>query len=364
MGVSEKKAMDMAKSENVVAFPDLSRVEAQATEWIMLFEDGGGTPEERAAFKRWLDESVHHRDAYMRFAALWDGMERFEELSDYSAADDGATLLKGSRYFPRSLGRRSLMRIAASLFLVVAAAVAYQALSVGDLRHVASHETVVGAHRTVSLPDGSRIDLNTNSRMEIDYSLTSRRVRLVRGEAYFDVVENQSRPFVVEAGGGAVRAVGTAFSVRLRDRKIDVTVTEGQVALFASAPDRAERVEGGDRAAPAALLRVAAGQQVVFEDDVEQLNHVAADVMKRKLSWRDGMLAFSGEPLSEMVAEVSRYTDMTIEIEDDELRVFPVAGYFKAGDVEAMLEAFELAGGLRVERLGPKHVRLTKGEAR
>lgn len=356
--------MGMTESKNVVAFPDLSRIEAQATQWIMLFEDGGGTPEERAAFKQWLDESVHHRDAYRRFAALWQGMDRFEELTDYSASEAGAALVKEGRRLPRILSRRSVMRIAASLFVVAGAAAAYQVASVVGLRHAASHETAIGAHQTLSLPDGSRIDLNTNSRVEISYTRTGRQVRLVRGEAYFDVAESTARPFTVQAGTGVVSALGTAFSVRLRDHKIDVTVTEGQVALFAVAPGQVERAEHGDDARSAALLRVTAGQRVVFQEEVEQLNHVAADVMKRKLSWRDGMLAFSGEPLSEMVAEVSRYTDMTIEIKDDQLRAFPVAGYFKAGDVEAMLEAFELAGGLRVERLGPKHVRLTKSETR
>ena len=157
----------MTQDKNIVAFPDLSQIEAQATEWIMLFEDGGGTPEDRAAFQAWLNSSDQHRDAYKRFAALWGGMDRYEELTDYTASADVQQLLRANTRPPLLGSRRAFVGIAASLLLVVGIGGGAQIAAMFGANHSAVYQTAVGDRELIDLPDGSQIELNTNSRVEI-----------------------------------------------------------------------------------------------------------------------------------------------------------------------------------------------------
>ena len=209
------------------------------------------------------------------------------------------------------------------------------------------------------------MQLNTNSQIDVSYSKTQRKIVLKYGEGYFDVAPNKQKPFAVYAGNGIVTAVGTAFSVFLRDEKIDVMVEEGTVALSSTraSTGAATRTltEQGTTPQPAALLgTVSAGQNVIFEETVERVDLIAPDTVQRKLSWREGRLAFAGEPLSAVVDSISRYTDISIDIEDSDLRQLPIAGSFNVGEVDAMFEALQIMINVRIERIDSKRVRISK----
>ena len=197
------------------------------------------------------------------------------------------------------------------------------------------------------------------------YSRTARIVRLTAGEAYFEVEKDARRPFLVHAADGVVEAVGTAFTVRLHGGDaVEVTVEEGRVAIASSLPSgKAPEGREDPPSVPAGqfapLAQLTAGQSAVFGERVEAIAHMDEPALKRKLSWRQGMLAYSGDPLASVVADISRYTDVVIEIDDPALGEKPVAGYFRAGEVEALLDSLELSFGLNVERVNDKLVRLS-----
>jgi transmembrane sensor len=210
--------------------------------------------------------------------------------------------------------------------------------------------TRLGEQKPALLTDLSKVLLNTDSQLEVDYSAKQRRIHLLKGEAYFEVKHDVTRPFLVYAGRNIVRAVGTAFTVRLNKAGVEVIVTQGNVKLSSLEDGTATPAKD----LPSSAIRVAdvaAGQRAVISEQVESIQPIAPIDIERKLSWREGVLAFSGEPLEQVVAEVRRYTPVTIVISDPAIRNLRIGGYFKVGETDAMLQALETSFGIRINRV-------------
>jgi len=335
--------------DNIVPLPSTAEMEAEAAAWLVLLEREDVSPANLAEFKRWLNASERHKAAFASISALWDDLAVLSELNDIAASNEALP--------PHRVARRQwLTGLAASIALLAGVGGGQFILHGRDAKNAAgTYATATGEQRTVELADGSRVELNTGSRIEVAFSSSARYVRLIAGEAFFDVAHDQRRPFAVAAGDSLVEAVGTAFNVRLRERNaIEVTVEVGQVAV-ATAVTAAERIDPAERGPRAMLF---AGQSTVFTERIEEIVQMPTSELDRKLAWRSGLLVYAGTPLSEVVADISRYTDMTIEIPDLPLALKPVGGYFRVGQIEALFEALEVNFAIRVERVGPNHVRL------
>jgi transmembrane sensor len=201
-----------------------------------------------------------------------------------------------------------------------------------------TYETRVGVFSRIVLEDGSVVDLNTNSEVHVRLG-DIRAVRLVRGEGRFQVAHDATRPFVVAAADAAVRAVGTAFTVRLRDAsRVEVVVAEGKVAI--AAPHVAQ-------GAP-----LAAGESAVVLPDRLAVTQVSPQLLKRKLAWTAGRLEFRGESLADAVAEFNRYNVRQIRLGSATLRTLRVGGNFKATDPESFAAALASAFNLHVDPAG------------
>lgn len=358
------KAIVMDKKENLSVIPDQKTIDAEAADWLVRLEEDYVSAEDRAAFLAWRSASARNREAFDRLSALWGGFDMAKVLADYGASDDNAGLLArdAARARLNAFARRAVLTgVAASVAVAAAAGVAlqFQGRYVDPNRGLV--ETQIGEQQTVSLPDLSVIEVNTNSRVEYSYEQEAREIKLVRGEAFFKVAPNKDRPFTVETPNGRVVAVGTAFTVRLDNNKVDVLVSEGSVVFLPSDFGSAKPVKPQEIASLSpALTAISAGQTAVFQERGEQVDLIEPEALARKLSWRQGVLAFSGDPLSDVVQDVSRYTDVVIEIDDQTLRDLPVSGYFKIGEVDELFEALELMAGLHAERVGAKRVRLVR----
>jgi len=223
--------------------------------------------------------------------------------------------------------------------------------------------TTVGGQKTLELVDGSTIILNTNSEIDIKITPTSRTINLSRGEAHFDVASDMKRPFEVFAGGGVVEAVGTAFTVQLHQENVEVTVTDGVVKLLTQPETQITPVfiESENEQAPAltAIAALTAGQNAVFSKQIQSVEWMSDDELEQKLLWREGFIIFAGEPLSKVVADISRYTEIIIEIEEPSLEETPIGGRFKVGDVEGLFEALENIFNVKVNRINSAHVKLS-----
>jgi transmembrane sensor len=201
--------------------------------------------------------------------------------------------------------------------------------------------------------DGSIITLNTATRVAIAFSPRRRDVQLIEGEAFFDVAKNPSRPFIVEAGGTRVRAVGTSFVVRrLKDQPLQVVVREGVVEVTLDLPEGAPVKLAANMTATAFAATPFNAPQVVTAE-------ASSAEVDRRLAWREGRLEFEGETLQRAADEFARYSDIRIVIDDPGIGRELVTGWFACADPVGFARAAASALDLRAE-IGKGEVTLTR----
>lgn len=200
--------------------------------------------------------------------------------------------------------------------------------------------------------DGSSVELNRGAVVRAAFTTTERRVELLNGEAYFVVAKNPGRPFVVRAGGVDVRAIGTAFSVRLEAGAVEVLVTEGRVGV------QPENVRGATTGTPGAdpATLVDAGQHATVSftpATPPRVTEASPAQLSRHLGWQAQLLDFSSAPLAVAVAEFNRRNRVQFEIADAELGALPIVASIRSDNVEGFAQFLANAPGIHVERRGP-----------
>lgn len=321
-------------------------IESAAAAWLSL-RDRGMDAAETAEFVRWLQKDPQHAAIFAELDTVWKNFDRLGAVAVGSPDPD----LLAPRVSPRR--RRVLVWSA----LGAAAAVTALLLGVSSSRskpHTA--ETAIGAFQKFDMPDGSVAQLNTDSAIDLDFSATERRVRVVRGEVFFNVTKDPARPFVVTTGRVAVRAVGTAFNVRSRAAAVEVLVTEGRVrvddlqggqSVLPSAPSAAESplLAAGERAVVAVSTNGSAPAPVTAK-----VEKVAAPAALRALAWQERRLEFDGETLAEVVREFNRYNRQQLIIADAALAARPFSGTFRADGYESLVRLLESDFGVSAAR--------------
>ncbi|KAF1717033.1 hypothetical protein CSC74_09235 [Pseudoxanthomonas yeongjuensis] len=317
--------------------PSVEDAERQASDWIARLQADDVSAEDRAAFEAWHDAHPRHARAYGELTATWKqfvAAGRTVRTVAFGNAMESAT---------RTLRRRyGVIATAAAVVLAVVAASWLQ------LRTPSTFETGIGEHASVALPDGSRLELNSNSAVQVSYSDAARVIRLDRGEAFFTVAHDTERPFWVQADRTWVRAVGTAFNVYRRERDTQVTVSEGRVKV-AIANIREAPSDTALALLPVSLL--GAGQQAELRGANTKVRTLALPDIGREISWRGGTVHFDNRPLHEVVKELRRYTPLQIELGAG-ARDLPVGGTFQTNPqgAEALLSMLHDGLGLRVRR--------------
>lgn len=359
----------MDKEDKILSIPGQEEIDTTAMDWLLTLEEGDISHKERAAFNAWLGANTRHSEAFERVTALWGEFDQAKVLADYAVSDENTALIAEDIRTNTRWGHfhpGALAKYAASFAMIVGLGFMMLQYSFLDAPHPqGSYQTAVGEQKTIALPDGSTIELNTDSRVEYTFTDISREIRLISGEAFFDVASNKAKPFSVLTNNGSVTAIGTAFTVRVLEKKLNVLVSEGRVALslLPTSKDGNQLYPENISETPE-VIELIEGQSTIVENGTQQvIQDVDAERMIEKLSWRQGVLAFSGSPLSEVVADVSRYTDVEIIVKDEALRTMPVTGYFGIGEVEEMIEALELMAGIKVEYPSKGQIYLTRADA-
>jgi transmembrane sensor len=222
---------------------------------------------------------------------------------------------------------------AACLVLALGTGVAFKAFAPRDPNHLVAE---VGQVRREVLADGSAVTLNTGAVLDVRYGSEGRKVRLVKGEAFFDVVHDPSRPFVVESRAGSARVLGTAFDVRLKGDAARVSVLRGAV--------RVEPASGRG----VAVLR--AGQGAWLDGDAPRA--AALEDPAAVDAWRQGRLVVYHRPLSEVVDEIGRYRRGKVFVRGQALAARPVSGVFDVARPDDAIDALAASLNLRTARLG------------
>jgi transmembrane sensor len=306
-------------------------IEAQAATWLVRVDAGELPEEQQAAFEAWQEADPRHRAAYLRLAAAWRRADRLKELRPFESVP--------SQRVPRKFA--VTVAVAASVLLGLALLHSFTR----DSETWHTYSTGLGGFQRVVLWDGSAVELNTGSEVRVNFSAKDRRVVLIRGEANFKVTHNPTRPFDVTAGGTAVRAVGTEFSVSLRDNQtVDVLVTEGRVAIRPLAGSSAGHAAQGPMLGPGEIATVSASGASV------QL--LPPDSVARRLAWTTGRLMFNGQTLAEAAAEFNLYNRCKLVIADPDVASLQVGGSFVATDLDSFVAALGHALNVRVREDG------------
>ena len=333
-------------------------INQQACAWIAKLH-GEPSAKDLQNFRAWMAQSPAHKTEVRQLAKLWGELDVLTELA--VVQEPLSTQSTSARLFDKVAALIKLPNWNRPLTaMVTATLVAVLALPIIIGINKTTYSTDIGEQELITLRDGSTVLLNTNSSIRVDYSLETRNISLLSGQAHFEVTKDNSRPFNVYAGKGLVRAVGTAFSVYLQPDIIEVTVTEGTIELSAVAPAPAPTNQPEtEPTAPSKTITklslVTAGQNATMDQDtssIDSIEVIDAPEIVQKLAWHQGLLRFSGDPLEDVVAEISRYTDLSIVILDPEIRDLRIGGFFKVGETEKMFQALETSFGVRVERKG------------
>jgi transmembrane sensor len=300
--------------------------EQSAADWLAR-EDRGLAPDEQAAMRAWLAESTLNRVAYLRLKDAWDRADRL------------AALKPGMKPMPEPAPRHAWRLLAAALVVMAAgSAAAYYML--GRQSSVQTYVTERGGTRQVQLADGSRMQLNTDTRLRAEVTGTSRTVTLVSGEAYFDVVHDESRPFVVYAGIRRITDIGTRFSVYHNGDDVRVTVEEGRV-----------RVDDLDARQPRPSVLVTGGYAMIAHRTEVLVAARSPQGISSDLSWRNGLLVFNQQSLAEVAEEFNRYNRRRLVVEG-KARKIRIGGSFKADNIDGFTALLHQGFGLTVSKRG------------
>jgi transmembrane sensor len=321
-------------------------IEALAAEWLIRLEDDQSAAT-RAQFDAWLSADARNHAAFLRLEKTWSRADILRKMRPIDGDVDERVLDKfGQRaVIPQKSikepKRRSRWIAAAASLAVVAIGVAIWFAAIGSEWDV--YKTDFGGFQRISLRDGSVALLNTNSEIRVRLTSARRQIVLSRGEALFTVAHDTQRPFDVAAGDTVVRAVGTVFSVRLRDQKqVDVIVTEGRVAI--DPPDDSLDDKLHQAVALPTLSTLAAGETVSVTARRLHVHKIAADDMKHKLAWIQGRLWFDRTTLEEAVEEFNRYNRRKLVIEDPAVAGRHIGGAFDATDLDSFVAALKSFG--------------------
>jgi transmembrane sensor len=333
---------------DVHRLPTIDVAEREASAWLARMNADDVTADDRARLEVWLGAHSCNAKAYAEVSATWQELVKSGPLVR-------------AVYFGQVMNAASAPPAPRWRWAVAAVAAGIGALALGvgwnlyKQKEETRFQTAIGEQAAVALPDGSSFDLNTDSRIWVDYSQRQRVIRLERGEAFFKVAHDTQRPFWVRAGDYWVRAVGTAFNVYLRPTGVEVTVSEGTVSVVnATANDSPP----SDAAIAESAAAVTAGEQADVHGRAEVIHELNSAQLSRLLAWRKSSLYFQDQPLGDVVNELMRYTTLKIEFDDDALRQVPVGGTFQTSPegVEALLTMLHDGFGTTIRRDGQGHV--------
>lgn len=349
--------------KNVIPFPRNADIAETAATWLVRIDRGDLSDPQKRQLRAWLNEDSRHQDALTHLARLWGKMDALHVLAplfplEPSPVAKPVAPLKDSRNWLQRHPLAALFGMAASASAAIALLVVlkdpWQSLTSPAITEPVElvYQTELGKQSQAKLKDGSLITLNTQSKLRVHYTDNERSIYLDSGEAHFEVAKNPLRPFVVYAGTGEVRAVGTAFSVRVDNKQeVNVAVSEGTVQVVANlAPTGVPKNNSAASKPKPTSLTLKKGGTASYHGAIETYAYVDQEKLEQKLAWKNGKWIFDGETLAEVIAEANRYSDIKIQIVDPSIAAVRVGGYFNAGDIEALLTALEAGFNIKAQR--------------
>ena len=305
------------------------RIEELASLWVLRREEPSWSDADQAKLDAWLAESDANKVAFWRLECGWREADRIASLGAPQRLHDHRRV-RLQQWQPWAL--------AASLLIAFMLFMQWPSLPFGGNQPVETtpFKTDIGGHKVVALPDGSRIELNTDTAIEAAVDDKRRAIWLDHGEAFFDVAKQSGRKFVIYAGPRTITVLGTKFSVRRIGGEVVVAVLEGRVRVEDSQADGRER-----------QATITAGD-VAIARDRSTLVANSAEAVQQQLAWRTGQIRLDGTTLADAAAQFNRYNLKQLIIGDADAARIPVAGSFAARNVDGFARLLGEAYGLDV----------------
>ncbi|MFC7287121.1 FecR family protein [Herminiimonas glaciei] len=301
---------------------------AHAAEWYAQLHSGDSGAAELAEFERWRQQDAGHAEAYARMEKLW---ARFDTVSSKPAA------LALNKALKSGAGKREKLTTQVLLLCIAVFAAWFASQSMFGKYMLADYRTAIGEQRVIELSDQSRITLNTQSAIDIDFSGRQRRITLQRGEIMIDVAKDSRRPFIVETAHGTARALGTQYIVKREADATRVTVLESSVQACAAKVD--------------ACVTLTPGEQTTITPDAVQ--PVSAVNVQAAAAWSKRMLVVDDQPLAQVLTELARYRYGRIVFNADEIAGLRVSGVYALDDTDRTLEVLLATTPIRIKRYTP-----------
>ena len=294
--------------------------------WVTRLNSDTCTDQDRQDFEAWLAESDVHQNAYQQVTVFWTGLSQIEPHAgpQLSAA---RTYLRETRQYRRHLSSRKRLTGVLSLALLLGLSPFLWSWLSTDI-----YRTAKGQSSSIQLSDGSRVDLNTDTELYVQDTWINRSVKLIHGEALFSVVHNKEKPFTVIAAGGRIQDIGTRFNVYQQVDQVSVTVLEGEVSVTAKQSSAAQY-----------LLP---GQQISY-DSKGQTSAIASADIDTATAWQKGQLVFKSQPLSEVLEQLGRYHEASLQVQGTRLQKLKVSGVFPTDNLSLALAT--IAGALPIK---------------
>lgn len=314
--------------------PHHASIDAQAAAWIARLH-GERTDTIERGLHAWLEADPAHGAAFERATELWTAlpgavlcMEAERRIHARAPAPAPTR---------HAVMHRPALALAASVLLVLGIGTIWWSAAPGP-----GYATAIGEQKVAVLEDGSRIALNTDSRVDIEFTSGTRTIRLDHGEAMFEVAHNAARPFIVTAGDKQVRAIGTVFLVRRDGDSVSVTLIDGKVSVTDLSRRAGTATNASAVLAPGQRFTASgAGRPVIDTESAE----IAT-------AWRRGQAIFRDTPLAEAVAELNRYGGTKLVVTDPRLAALPISGVFATNETRDFAEAMAALHGLHVRTEG------------
>lgn len=323
-----------------MTLPDTDDPVRAATLWVTRLHDEPVAPETRAAFERWFAADPAHARAYDAAQRLWVSLGAIEQAAPgrVAAARTAAQRVRRTRQARRAfLGAGALCAAGALVWIGRDRPMTTTGTPAVEWR------TARGERKTIRLPDGSRLDLDADSQVQMRFDSAARALRLVRGQAAFVVAHGDPRPFEVSANNGRVRDIGTEFGVQLDADRVSVTVRDGTVELHAGAAGPALTLTRGERVAYRADGSCSARERIDTET---------------AFAWREGRLVFRAEPLEQVLAALARYHGVRLAVGSSKVAALRVSGSFPTDDLKLALDTIAATLPVRIVKNGPQDWRI------
>lgn len=308
-------------------------IEDEALDWLIRRDEPGWSRADQAQLDDWLAGSMANRAAWLRAEHGWAQADRVRSLGDWEGEVDSGH--RGVKWWPAAIAASILVAVGIGGYSLA------PEFAVQPWAQMAQFDTPVGGHKIVSLAEGSRIELNTQSVVRTAVNEKSRDIWLDSGEVYFEVKHREGEPFVVHAGRRTITVLGTKFSVRREKDQVTVNVVEGRV--------RVDDGRGGDSSAAI----ITAGDTAISRGGSTLIATKSEQRVENALAWRDGMLNFNLLPLSDVATEFNRYNRIQLVV-DPSVADIPIGGTFQASNVSDFARLLHDAYGLKTEQEGQR----------